>query len=601
MLGGIANAQSSPSVKTKKPEVGLSPKNLNFGKVPAGISSSPKTVTLTNKSTVDLAAPTVTVTGTGFSLESNGCVSPLAPGGSCPVSVVFTPPKKGNFKKGLLEFSDDAAKSPQKIKLTGVGLKGPSPTPSPTATLTPTATATATATSTASATATSTRTATASATSTNSATATATSTHTATASATSTHTATATATATATSGATASASTTATATATKTATATVTQTPTATATTTSTISPTPTASATSTPTKTATPSITPTPTATSTPVFNVAFVTSTTSGGNLGGLAGADAQCASLASAAHLPAGTYKAWLSTTSGTPVNASSRLGSARGFVRPDGKPFADRISDITAGTIYNALELDENGDDVVGQNVWTGTAANGTATTETCSDWTDGSLNSFGEEGDSTGGPDIWTDRGGAGGCEGAEPFYCFDTSHVTPLTITPVTGRLAFVSTSSFQANFGIADADSVCQSDATAAGLANPTNFLALLATSTASPASRFNLSAMSAPYVRSDGVKIADAPTIASGGELDSGIWQHADGSYAGEFSSTVWTGSSAPNSTGTLASTCQNWSTISETDFGSEGEGNTTDTWWETGATVSCGVPQFLFCLQQ
>lgn len=557
-LSGLAIAQT-PSV-AKKPRVGLSPSKINFGKVPAGTQSTPRIVTFTNKGDADLAAPVVSVNA-GFSVDATGCAGMLAPAGTCQVSIRFTPPKKGNFKHGLLKFTDAGAKSPQKVKLMGVGLAAPSPTASPTATATLTATATATAT------------------------ATSTATHTASATSTATRTATATASTTATA--------TASATPTKTATATASSTATATRTATST------ASATATPSRTATPTITPTPTATSTPVFNIAFVTSSTSSGNLGGLAGADAQCASLAAAAGLP-GTYKAWLSTML-TPVDASSRLGSARGFVRTDGKPFADRVSDITAGTIYNALNLDENGDDVGSQIVWTGTAVNGTATTETCSDWTDGSLNSFGEEGESTGGPGIWTDNGGAGGCQGAEPFYCFGTSHVTPLTITPVTGRLAFVSTSSFEANFGITDADSVCQSDATTAGLANPTNYLALLATSTASPASRFNLSALSAPYVRPDGVKIADAPTIASGGELDSGIWQHADGSYAGEFSSTVWTGSSAPNAAGTLATTCQDWSTISGADFGSEGQSNTTDLWWDTGGSVSCGVSQFLFCLQQ
>src|SRR5260370_22055912 len=35
-LGGVANAQSNPSAT--KPPVGLSPKKINFGKVPAGTS-----------------------------------------------------------------------------------------------------------------------------------------------------------------------------------------------------------------------------------------------------------------------------------------------------------------------------------------------------------------------------------------------------------------------------------------------------------------------------------------------------------------------------------------------------------------------------------
>lgn len=586
-LGGVAIAQSNPS--STKPPVGLSPKKINFGKVSAGTPVQ-QNVTLTNKGSVDLAAPAVSVTGTGFSLGTNGCTSTIPSLGTCQVSVTFTPPKKGKFKHGLLKFTDAGAKSPQKVNLMGVGLTELSPTPS--ATATPTRTATPSATATATQTATSTPTATATATRTATATSTSTAMATATSTATATHTPTATATTTVT------ATLSATPTKTSTATATLSATPTASSTATATKSATPTVSATATATKTATPTQTATPTATPSPVFNIAFVTSATLSGNLGGLAGADAECASLASAASLPAGTYKAWLSTST---VNASSRLGSARGFVRPDGKPFADRVSDITAGTIYNPLSLDESGEDIGFQNIWTGTADDGTATTETCSDWTDGSNNSFGEEGSPTGGPGAWSDRGGAGGCASPEPFYCFDTSHVTPLTIASTTGRLAFISASSFDTALGISGADSVCQDDATAAGLANPTHFLALLATSTATPASRFDLSAMSTPYVRPDGIKIADAPTIAAGTELNSGIWQHADGSYAGEFSSAAWTGSSSPSSVGTLATTCQDWSTLNGVNLGSEGEGNDTSLWWETGGSVSCGAGLPVYCLEQ
>ncbi len=45
-------------------------------------------------------------------------------------------------------------------------------------------------------------------------------------------------------------------------------------------------------------------------------------GGDLGGLAGADAHCAGLAKAAGLPAHTWRAYLSTTTG--VNARDRIG-------------------------------------------------------------------------------------------------------------------------------------------------------------------------------------------------------------------------------------------------------------------------------------
>jgi hypothetical protein len=490
-LGGVASAQPSPSAAKSKLTVGLSPKKINFGKLPAGMLSTPRTVTLTNKGNVDLSAPVVNVTGIGFKLGTNGCTSTIHPKGTCSVSVTFEPPAKGTFKNGLLTFTDAAAKSPQKAKLSGIGLTGPSPTA--TATATPTATATATATRTA----------------------------------------------------------------------------------------------------------TSTPTATATPAFNVVFVTSTFMNGNLGGQAGADTECASLAAAAKLPSGTYKAWLSTST---LDAVSKLGSARGFVRTDGSPFADQVSDITVGKILHPLDLDENGANVGAMGVWTGTQNAGTRVTgSTCVDWTSSSNMDNGATGITTRGPGGWSDEfGGPGGvaCDNTPELYCFDISHVTPLTYTHATGRMAFVSKASFDTTSGAAGADALCQSEATAAGLINPTHFLALLSTSTVSAASRFDLSAPSMPYVRPDGIKIADAPMIEAGGALDSGFWQHADGSYALQIS--TWTGSSTPSSTG--ATNCSDWSTNSSATSGRAGFSGVTDpSWWSPVDNAPCDNSLSVYCLEQ
>jgi hypothetical protein len=345
--------------------------------------------------------------------------------------------------------------------------------------------------------------------------------------------------------------------------------------------------------------MTATATATSTPVFNVVFVTSTSSNGDLGGQAGADAECASLATSASLPSGIYKAWLSTST---ANAISKLGSARGFVRPDGQPFADQASDIAAGKILNTLSLDQNGIDVGRQNVWTGTTDAGTINgSNTCGDWTFGNGSSFGELGETTGGAGAWSDDAVETDCLVSASIYCLDISHITALTVTPTPGRLAFVSKGSFATSHGVSGADALCQSEATAAGLPNPTQFLALLSTSTASAASRFDMSAISAPYVRPDGIKIADAATLAAGATLDSGIWQHADGTYVTEFAAAVWTGSTSPDVVGTLATTCQDWTTLNGGDTGSLAVSNVTDTWWNTDSTTACGFSHSIFCLDQ
>ncbi len=157
--------------KSKLPVAHPTPKKLNFGKLAAGTTSPSRNVTIKNSGPGALTAPAIAVSG-AFSLGSNGCTSAIDAGNSCVVSVVFKPPSTGKFK-GSLTFTDGAAKSPQKVQLSGIGLRAAA---TPTATPTPTATASATATATPTATATATSTAKATATSTATATPTATAT-----------------------------------------------------------------------------------------------------------------------------------------------------------------------------------------------------------------------------------------------------------------------------------------------------------------------------------------------------------------------------------------------------------------------------------------
>jgi len=166
-VASVASAQELSSPDVKLPKVSVSPKKINFGKVAGGTTKPSPQVTFTNKSSSTLNAPTASVTGPGYAIDTDGCTgaAPLSPSGICQVTVTFKPPKIGKAN-GTLLFTDGGAKSPQKVKLSAVGLKGPTATATATATATPTPTATATATPTATATATATQTATATATST---------------------------------------------------------------------------------------------------------------------------------------------------------------------------------------------------------------------------------------------------------------------------------------------------------------------------------------------------------------------------------------------------------------------------------------------------
>lgn len=126
------------------------------------------------------------------------------------------------------------------------------------------------------------------------------------------------------------------------------------------------------------------------------FVTSVNpgKGGDLGGLAGADAYCTSLAAAAGAPAGkTWKAYLSTDA---ENARDRIGTGPWF-NAKGEKIADDVASLHGdkNNLTKQTALDEKGNIINGRgdepnrhDILTGSKADGTAAPETCGNWTMG---------------------------------------------------------------------------------------------------------------------------------------------------------------------------------------------------------------------
>ncbi|MDT8397828.1 MAG: DUF1554 domain-containing protein [Pseudomonadales bacterium] len=126
------------------------------------------------------------------------------------------------------------------------------------------------------------------------------------------------------------------------------------------------------------------------------FITSTNmgDGGNLGGLAGADAHCAALASAVGSTGKTWRAYLSTTGANGVNARDRIGSGPWF-NVKGELIANNVADLhysntnltkqksltEKGTVNNGVGDSPNQHDVL-----TGTNPDGTASNLNCNNWT-----------------------------------------------------------------------------------------------------------------------------------------------------------------------------------------------------------------------
>ena len=181
------------------------------------------------------------------------------------------------------------------------------------------------------------------------------------------------------------------------------------------------------------------------------FVTSANpgKGGDLGGLAGADAHCAALAAAAGASAAkTWKAYLSTDS---ENARDRIGTGPWY-NAKGEKIADDVASLhsDANNITKQTALDEKGNVINGRgdkpnrhDVLTGSKPDGTAAPETCNNWTNGAADGVGMVGhhdrmglDDSAAAKSWnsshTSRGGCGmealkGTGGDGLLYCFATN------------------------------------------------------------------------------------------------------------------------------------------------------------------------------
>lgn len=121
-------------------------------------------------------------------------------------------------------------------------------------------------------------------------------------------------------------------------------------------------------------------------------------GGDLGGLAGADAHCAQLAQAAGTTGKTWRAYLSTQGANAVNAKDRIGAGP-WQNAKGTVVATSVADLHSpnNKLSKQNSLSEKGDVINGRgdtpnrhDILTGSQADGTAfpagDDRTCSNWT-----------------------------------------------------------------------------------------------------------------------------------------------------------------------------------------------------------------------
>ena len=239
--------------------------------------------------------------------------------------------------------------------------------------------------------------------------------------------------------------------------------------------------------------------------YGYAFVTSTTVAlGTLQSPAAADVFCQTAADLASLP-GHYIAWVSSAS---RNVGDLLRSTSfGWVRPDGRLFANSIGDLNSGRIAYPLRIDEHKATVPdGTLVMTVTTATGQFPKGSADCFALSSLTKAGT-GVVDGGTTQWTEHGFDLRCDQLAPLYCLSTDTPAPAPTDDHLPPRAFLSWTAPNGMNGRDFLDMGCRADAQDANFANAARFIAFVPTSSQSLLAQLK----TGPWARPDGVTFLD------------------------------------------------------------------------------------------
>jgi cysteine-rich repeat protein len=319
------------------------------------------------------------------------------------------------------------------------------------------------------------------------------------------------------------------------------------------------------------------------------FVSSTLQAGNLGGAAGADALCQTLANNEAL-GGRWKAWISDAGTTPF--ARFAASPVTYKTLDGFAVAAYWSALGYLDLINPINVDEQGVLLGGTfDVWTGTNRNGSGTGTNCSGWTSSSSGvqgtyGFGEQTVAT-----WS-AGSTGACNVPQHVYCFEQLPGSPAPAPPLR---AFVTSTTYPATFGsVLWADAECQSVAAGAGMTGST-WRAWVSSGGAAVSDRFTR--FNNPVIAVNGPLLAnDYSDLTAYNTLWSPLDRNPSG---GVISPQVfpWTGT-LENGKVDTGFTCTDWTSTS-------GSGGTGDTGgadlWSSEYSAMCNTTRPFYCFEQ
>ncbi len=318
--------------------------------------------------------------------------------------------------------------------------------------------------------------------------------------------------------------------------------------------------------------------------------------GRLGGVTGADTDCATLATAAGLP-GTYKAWISDTG---IDANTRVGGG-GWMRTDGRPFTASLANLKASNqvVYYPPRVDENGNDFGTTRVPVLTGGNNAGTNfgAQCTGYTQTAGSAY--IGIANAGSQYWAyNELDSAGCSEQLHLYCFRSDVTATVTVPPTpSAHHIFISDLTVTATGGLTAMDAECIADAKAAALPNFGSYVALLATSTKTAASRIT-SAATTSWKRPDEVIVAATLGDLAKGNLRAPIDVAANGTTY--KNPDVWTGATDAQSLGDA--TCTDWTSASVTVKGHVGApwAAVIPDWFNVGTQTCDNIYTNVICIE-
>lgn len=241
---------------------------------------------------------------------------------------------------------------------------------------------------------------------------------------------------------------------------------------------------------------------------NWVFASSVTyDGATVGGVAGADSKCQSLATAAGLP-GTWQAIIGSSTVTAVNRVT--GITGPIYNMQGTTIATTWANFWSGSINYPVRFSEYGTFLTSGVAWTGCpgATCSSPSANHCSDWSSTTGNGAGGNITYT---QAWFLATNTLGCASQGRLVCISsTINIVPKNTKPKKYHTLFMTSTTYNGNLGgVSGANSLCQARAAAASLAG--TYVALISTTSSTVG---NLVPILGGVKLRNGIAIADSAT---------------------------------------------------------------------------------------